>query len=493
MPGRVLMVAYNFPPLGGVGILRTLKYATYLPDSGWQPIVLTARDPSGYLDEDALRSLPPDLRVERALAPDPVKVRRLLGRSARALLGAGRSGRRGVMTHGIGTGATNPAGTAARHGTGPGTAARPGTGPGTAAIPEWQKQVGDLWSAAVRATFYPDDQIGWVPFAIARGLEICRDEAIDVVYSSSPPVSGHLAAAVIARGAGLPWVADFRDPWVGNAFARKPARVHELLQQRIELRIVERAGRVVFASEGFTEAYRARYPWAADRLVTIPNGYDRADLAGAGATPGPAEPDDRRFHLVYGGSVYGEHELEIFLDGLELLIGRRPDVRDRLRVEFIGWLNMHNQAVAARYAAPERLGAVVSFRGQVSHREAIARMTRADALLQVTADEPNKGQIQSGKLLEYIGLDRPILAVVPPGHARALLAELDWGIVADPTPAGVADGIERLLATPAPNRRADVEGRYDRANLTKRFAAVLDEVAGGRPARPNSRHGDVRP
>jgi glycosyltransferase involved in cell wall biosynthesis len=474
------MVAYNFPPLGGVGILRTLKYATYLPDSGWQPIVLTARDPSGYLDEDALRSLRADLRVERALAPDPVKVRRLLGRSARALLGARRSGPRGVLTHGIATGAIGASpGTAARPGTARGTAARPGTpAAGASSIPEWQRRVGELWSAAMRATFYPDDQIGWVPFAIARGLEICRDDAIDVVYSSSPPVSGHLAAAVIARGAGLPWVADFRDPWVGNAFARKPNRVHELLQRRIEQRIVERAGRVVFASEGFTEAYRARYPWAADRLVTIPNGYDRADLKGAEESSNltAGRGDDGRFHLVYGGSVYGEHELEIFLDGVELLIGRRPDVRDRLRVEFIGWLNMHNQAVAARYATPDRLGAVVTFRGRVSHREAVARLSRADALLQVTADEPNKGQIQSGKLLEYIGLDRPILAVVPPGHARALLDELDWGIVADPSPAGVAEGIERLLASPPPNRRADVEGRYDRVNLTKRFAALLDEV-----------------
>ncbi len=83
--------------------------------------------------------------------------------------------------------------------------------------------------------------------------------------------------------------------------------------------------------------------------------------------------------------------------------------------------------------------------------------------------------------MEYVGLDRQILAVVPPGRARDLLAELDWGIVADPTPAGVADGLERLLATPAPNRRADAEGRYDRVNLTKRFAAV-SRVLDGRTA-----------
>ena len=109
-----------------------------------------------------------------------------------------------------------------------------------------------------------------------------------------------------------------------------------------------------------------------------------------------------------------------------------------------------------------------------------ARLARADGLLQIIADDPNKDQIQGGKLMEYVGLDRQILAVVPPGRARDLLVELDWGIVADPTPIGVADGLERLLATPAPERRADRDGRYDRVNLTKRFAALLDEV---RPAK----------
>jgi glycosyltransferase involved in cell wall biosynthesis len=455
------MVAYNFPPVGGVGMLRTLKYATYLPDFGWEPIVLTARDPgSGFLDEDALRALPPDLAVERAFSPEPVKLRRILGRTARKLAMAARATGRGS-----GSGRTGETKT---------TNGGPTTEPPAPRMPG-QARASALWATAIKATFFPDDEVAWVPFAIGRGLEVHRDRPFDVIYSSSPPVSCHLAAAALARKTGLPWVADFRDPWIGNAFAPKTSGLHGFLQRKIERRIVDAACRVVFASSGMTEAYSARYPWAQDRFVTIPNGYDRADLL---ADEGAAASDsqDGRFHLVYGGSVYGERELVLFLEGLEMLVSRRPEVRDRLSVEFIGWLNLHNQAVAARYDTPERLGSMLRFSGFLPHREAVGRLARADGLLQIIADDPNKDQIQGGKLMEYVGLDRQILAVVPRGRARDLLTELDWGIVADPTPAAVADGLERLLATPAPKRRADPEGRYDRVNLTKRFAALLDEV-----------------
>lgn len=242
----------------------------------------------------------------------------------------------------------------------------------------------------------------------------------------------------------------------------------------MEKRIVERADRVVFATQGLADAYSSRYPWAADRFEVIYNGYDRADFPPA--TQPAAQTDGSKFRLTYGGSIYGDEELAIFLAGLEVLFERRPELRDRLDVEFVGWLNLHNQAIAAQYSAPDRLGSVVRFTGFVPHSEALRHLVAADALLQIIGDGPGRSGVVGGKLAEYVGLDRQILAVVPEGDARALLRELDWGIVADPTPAGVADGIERLLAAPRPSGRADPEGRFDRVNLAGRLARLLDEV-----------------
>jgi glycosyltransferase involved in cell wall biosynthesis len=453
MPRRVLVVAYNFPPVGGVGIMRTLKYVTYLPDSGWEPVVVTAHNPGTFpRDTEAERRLPPDLVVERAFSPEPAKVRRAVGRVVKRLRRAGGDSDGEVGTASGRTAPSEP---------------RP-TSP-------WRGWLSTVWAAATHLVFFPDEQVGWAPYAACAGLAVHRDAPVDVVYSSSAPISSHLAAGLIASKAGLPWVADFRDPWIGNAFAKRPRGLHAYLQLRIERRIVDLADRVVFPTRGVAEGYAARYPEAADRFVVIPNGYDRSDLPSQGARPAAAHTDGR-FHVAYGGSIYGDRELEILLDGIELLVSRRPDVRDLLAVDFIGWLNLRNQAVARSYATPERLGPMLSFAGFLPHREAMARLTAADALLQLIGDGPNRGQIQGGKLMEYVGLDRPILAVVPEGDARALLRELDWGICADPTPAGVAEGLERLLAAPLPTRRADPEGRYDRVNLAMRLAAVLDEV-----------------
>jgi hypothetical protein len=93
------------------------------------------------------------------------------------------------------------------------------------------------------------------------------------------------------------------------------------------------------------------------------------------------------------------------------------------------------------------------------------------------ADGPGKEVFLSGKLPEYAGLDLPIILFAPEGSARAFLRELNWGVIADPTPEGVADGMERLLESPQPDRPADPEGRYERAKLAARLAKLLDDVA----------------
>jgi glycosyltransferase involved in cell wall biosynthesis len=453
MPGRVLVVTYYFPPVGGVGVQRTLKNVTYLPRWGWEPVVVAPRDPAYPLrDPSLLAAVPPGIDVHRSLSLEPSRVQ---------LFGS-RLLRRG---HGMAKGA---AGGGSHRGAGAGIASSSRPGFARRALRRGVSAWSRLWSAVL----FPDEAIAWVPFGVRSGRRVHRAAPVDVLFSSAPPFSVHIAAGRLKQTTGLPWVADFRDPWVGNPFAAPVSERRAKREWATERWVVERADRVVVASGEMRDRFAERYPELASRFVCIPNGYDRADAAGIVPVRGP----DGRFTVLFAGSLYRPGELEAFLEGTALLLRRRPDLRPRLRVEFVGRANVENRAIAARFTGEGGLGDVVSFEDFVPRPQALARIAGADALLQLMTAAPGTSMFVGGKLMEYLAFDRPILAVMPPGEGRRLVEALPAGYAADVEPAAVAAALERLLDdSPAP-QPADPAGRYDRVNLAGELAAVLDEV-----------------
>jgi glycosyltransferase involved in cell wall biosynthesis len=244
---------------------------------------------------------------------------------------------------------------------------------------------------------------------------------------------------------------------------------------------------MIFATSSLREAYAKRYPCCAARFVTIENGYERGDF------PACSQPEPgvrRRRRLVYAGSLYRPTELEVFLAGVALLARRSPDTVERLAIEFIGSVSPGCRAAADAHLADPAVATMVSFVPFLPRLEALRRLAGADAALTLLGPGPGMEVFVGAKLFDAIGLDLQVVAMLPPGEARAVLASLDWGIVADPTPAGVADALARFLEQERPNRPADPGRRYERAALAARLADVLDEVAGtpvsGRdPERPH--------
>lgn len=446
---RLLVIAYFFPPVSGVGVQRTLKHVTYLPSHGWKPVVVAPANP-GYrlVDPASVALIPADTEVHRARGIEPAHLRRAMG----SLLRASQ----------------------------PGDSATPSEGPASAGmsregpLARLRRAANAAWSAVIPLVFFPDDMVLWVGGAVRAGQRAHERSPVDAIYSSSPPVSDHLAAGILAGRLGLPWIADFRDPWIGNAYARPLPATHRAIQRRVERWIVERAARVAVATEAMRRVYVARYPELALRFVHIPNGYDPADLDPRDSTFARSASDEGTFHLVHAGSVYGNEAFSIFLDGVERLLERDPASRDRLRVEFVGWFSEASQAIA-RHRLPA-LEPVVRQTGYVQRDEAIAIQRSADAGLLVLHGGGDRSLFATTKLYEYLGLGLPVLAVVPPGEVREILEELDWGVYVDPTAAGVADGIERIMAAGRPGRTADPERRYERGALAARLAAQLDAV-----------------
>lgn len=449
---RVLMVTYHFPPVGGVGVERSLKHVTYLPQHGWQPVVVAPRN-SGYriVLPESVGRIPPGTEIHRVTTVEPAHVRRAVGWLLGRLPGS-RSGGGAAPRSGATPAAAPPSGASGRAG-------------------GLRSAVNRAWAFAVPRILFPDEQLLWVPGAIRAGMAAHERDPVDLVYSSSPPVSGHLAAAVLSDLLDLPWVADFRDPWMGNAFVPHLPPIHRWLQRELERSIVVRADRVLFATATWRDRYARRYPQHADRFLHVPNGYDPADLAVGGSV---SRPDDETRTLIYAGSIYGERELSVFLDGLAIALRRDAGLRDRLRVRFVGMLNPRNREIAE--ARGGEFEPVLSFAGFRPRAEVIAMQRAADAGLILIADDPGRDADVNAKLYEYIGLDLPVLAVAPPGETRATLEDLGWGMGVDPSPEAVADGLAAMVAAPRPERRADPQGRYERRALTARLATILDEI-----------------
>jgi glycosyltransferase involved in cell wall biosynthesis len=452
---RALMVLYFFPPLGGVSMARNVRHAQYLPRYGWTPVVLTPRSGGFELkDPEALGLLAPDL--------DIIRTRSWEAGHVRPAAIAAREVIRRILPRQRREGATS------------------------------SSQPGDQGSDAPRLSrlerlrhllFFPDDQVGWTPFALRAALRSGRHMPFDAVFSTSSPVTSHLVAGLYARLTGTPWIAEFRDPWVGNALAAPLPWLHRRLQTKLERWIVRSANGVVCVTPSLTRLYQRRYPGAA--VVTVTNGYDRSERPEpAAATAGTP---DRPFRIVYTGTLYRESELSIFLEGVDRLVRRRPDLAASLEIVFIGEATGPCRAVVESFIGEGHLDGVVRLAGFVPRRVAMEAVTRADAALVLLGGGPGMGLFVGGKLYDYLGQDQQILAMVPPGDARDVLEGLSWGVVADPDPADVERAVERLLTLPAPDRPADPEGRYDRAVLAGRLAEVLTEAsAADRPHRAGS-------
>ncbi|MGH3260967.1 MAG: glycosyltransferase, partial [Trebonia sp.] len=209
---RVLIIAYYFPPIGGIGSIRMAGFASYLPQFGWEPTVLAPFSTPHHSDPSIRFA---DIRVVRARSIEPALMLRR---------------RRGTES------TAEPSGPASSV-----NGAAPASPP-------------SIRSTAASMAF-PDAQIGWYPGAFAAARRLVDGEHFDAVFSSSYPVTAHMIAQAAARRARLPWVAEFRDPWS----ERLPTAIHRLFGQRLERGIVGTADAVIVPSRAFAEHYGARW------------------------------------------------------------------------------------------------------------------------------------------------------------------------------------------------------------------------------------------
>ncbi|MBA2361206.1 MAG: glycosyltransferase family 4 protein [Actinobacteria bacterium] len=380
---KVLIVSLYFPPAGGGGVQRPLKFATHLPALGIETHVLAPDDPKWVHRDDDL-VVPTKAWVHRVRYVGPKG--RLPAEELHGLRGLERAGRRAALTF--------------------------------------------------RRALVPDENVSWNLTAIPAAIRIARREKIDVVITTSPPISVHLIGAAVRRATGARWIADLRDSIVANPHRRIESvlvRAKERTGEGVARLVARSADAVVAVSDPIAEEMRAL---GATRVETISNGCDFEDFAGLEYHP------SSRLRITHTGSFFGHRTPRPILEALA-----GSDVDAVLR--FVGDF----RAADREWVEGLGLGDRLQIHPYLPRREVLAVQKDSEALLLLIPESAGRGRgVLSGKIFEYLAAERPILAAVPPdGVAADLIRETGAGVVVAPDD---VDGLRAALSQLEADHRA---------------------------------------
>lgn len=421
---KALIVTYYWPPGGGGGVQRVAKFCKYMPRNGWEPVVLTVRNGNfPHYDPSLERDVADVAKVHYARTLEPHALYNMLCRKPRYT---------GSEEH---------------------TAARPGRSP------EWMRKLGEY----VRLNlFVPDSRIGWLRPACSMGADIIAREKPDIIFSSAPPYTAHLVAGKLHKRFGLPWVADFRDPWFENlAYNTVPRlRLVQAVTRRLEAGVLARAERVLTVGDRLQKLLQSKMPPAKRAKVSvITNGYDSDDIVTR------KHDDSGQFDLSFFGTLYSNGFPTALLQAVRLLAEEDGDFARDYAIRLTGHVP---QDVAARMVELVP-AAKVHLQRYIPHDNMLELLYRPQVLLLVVNDVPRSELIITGKIFDYLPTGNPIVGLGPcDGDAAAVIRRTGAGQMFDHAD---IDGIKACIKARYADWRA---GRL--SSGIRRFPAYTREV-----------------
>ena len=429
---RVLIILYYWPPSGGGGVQRWLKFAKYLPFNGWEPIVFAPADADyPIIDETLEQEVPPDLTVIKHPIWEPYRAyQKFTGNEKGANVNevlAGGSGKQSL------------------------------------------KERAAVW---VRGNlFIPDARTFWVKPSAKFLRQYLSENPVDIIVTTGPPHSVHLIGRTLQRKTGIPWVADFRDPWTGIEYYDdlKLTKRADAKHRRLEGSVVSEANAIV--AVGPTWAKELGDLGAAKTLVAT-NGYDEDDFVAE------APPLDAQFTLAHLGTLAVDRDAPTLWKALQLLSDEIPGFVDDLKIELIG----KTDPAVLESITNHGLGPNLMYIGYVSHADAVAKMRSAQVLLLLINNVASNavGRL-TGKIFEYLAAKRPIVCIGPAaGDPNDVLAETGGGAVCEFNDLEMTKQVIRKHYEAYKAGNLQVNSRhveqFSRRNLTAKLSAFLDDV-----------------
>lgn len=424
---KVLIIAYNFPPVGGAGVQRPVKFVKYLRHFGWEPVVLTVSNPSVPIQDVAmLKDVPEGVVIYRALSLEP---------SYEAKQAFSTAQRQGGRTKA-------------------------------------------LLKKYISMLLLPDLQVLWWPGLLVKIIKVIKAEKPDCLFVTAPPFSSFLPVVAVGKILGLPVVLDYRDEWVfsRNSWENSSkSRLAFFVDTFLEKFALNYCRAFTSATQSYIESIAKLYGSdIAKKGEVITNGYDADDFVCD--IKGEIIKELKIITLVYTGTVWKATSLDTFCNILEKYLSLNPIMKQRIRVKVFGRV----VGEEAPYLEIEALKEIIECHGYIEHKKVVEEMLNADILLLTLSDIPGAEKIIHGKVFEYMASGRHIFALVPEGEVKGLIME-HYGnaTIVNPNDIHIAyTALEYLL-----NNISDVRKRecknvsgFLRENLTEKLATVFERL-----------------
>ncbi len=427
---KVLIITYYWPPSAGGGVQRWLKFSKYLRCYGYEPVIYTPENPSAPATDPGLeKDIPPGIIVIRKPIREPYQLYKLL------------TGRRGKEL------------------------------PGAAFASEKQNTLTEKLANWVRSNFFiPDARVLWVKPSVKFLKKYLRKNAVDLIVSTGPPHSMHLIAMKLKEETGIPWVADFRDPWTGIDYydelllTSRADKMHKELQKKV----LSRADHVITVSRANKEEFNCM---GFDHVSVITNGYDPDDIKTELVTP------DQAFTIAHIGTFMYNRNPGTLWQVLRQLKNENPAFANDLRIKLAGKIDQR----IIRDIRQNGLENSLILMDYLPHDKAVRELKKSQLLLLVINKTGNNKGMLTGKVFEYVSSERPVLCLGPQGSdVERLLKETKTGnfVEMDDT-AGLKKNILHFY-TAFRKGALSVEPenltQYTRKNLTEKLSAIFDQL-----------------
>jgi glycosyltransferase involved in cell wall biosynthesis len=421
---KVLIITYYWPPSGGAGVQRWLKFSKYLPEFGWEPIILTV-DPEYAAYPVTDFSLKEDL-------PSSVKV---YSTPATNYFSIYKKDKSKIPSAGFANSVDNTL-------------------------------KGKILRFIRGNFFLPDPRKGWNKYAFKKACELIDTEEIRHIITTSPPHSTQLIGLKIKKKyPGIKWIADLRDPWTDIYYYKQfyPTFISKRIDLRMEKSVLKKADKIITVGASLKTLLSLKVEEIENKTEVIPNGFDEDDFNNL-KTSMPA-----LFTISYMGTLSDVYPIDRFLEALQVFKKRGND----FILRFIGTVSSKQKDIIQAKTS----NSVVEFIPYVDHAAALKYMLESTILLLIIPDHQSNRSIITGKLFEYIAAGKPIICLGPDdGDAAGILRETGHGTTFSYKDSnGVLDYLLKLTSDNSIIEKIPLK-IFSRRELTRKIVSLLEKL-----------------